>query len=59
LILPVPIAIVVAVMAIWLSVPRIVDSMAVTDAVLANQQVAAEFKTIRAYYTENVVNKVV
>jgi methyl-accepting chemotaxis protein len=59
LILPVPIAIVVAVVAIWVTVPRIVDSMAMTDAVLTNQQVAAEFKTIRTYYTENVVNKVV
>jgi methyl-accepting chemotaxis protein len=59
LILPVPIAIVVAVVAIWATVPRIVDNMAMTDAILTNQQVAGEFKTIRAYYTENVVNKVV
>jgi methyl-accepting chemotaxis protein len=59
LVLPVPIAIVVAMVVIWLTVPRVVDNMAVTDAVLANQQVAAEFKTIRTYYTENVVNKVV
>jgi methyl-accepting chemotaxis protein len=59
LILPVPIAIMLAVVLIWVSVPRIIDSMAVTDAVLANRQVAAEFKTIRTYYTENVVNKVV
>src|SRR3984893_6146106 len=59
LIVPVPIAIMLAVILIWLTVPRIIDSMAVTDAVLANRQVAAEFKTIRTYYTENVVNKVV
>src|SRR3984893_791579 len=59
LVLPVPIAIIVAVVVIWLTVPRVVDSMAVSDAVLANQQVATEFKTIRTYYTENVVNKVV
>lgn len=59
LIVPVPLAIVVAVVVIWMTVPRIVNSMAVTDAVLADQQVAAEFKTIRAYYTENIVNKVV
>jgi methyl-accepting chemotaxis protein len=59
LILPVPIAIMVAVVVIWLTVPRVVDNMAISDAVLANQQVAAEFKTIRTYYTENVVNKVV
>jgi methyl-accepting chemotaxis protein len=59
LVLPVPITILVAVVLIWLTVPRVVASMATNDAVLANQQVAAEFKTIRAYYTENVVNKVV
>src|SRR3984893_18091516 len=59
LILPVPIAIMLAVVFIWMTVPRIIDSMAMTDAVLANQQVAAEVKTIRTYYTENVDNKVV
>jgi methyl-accepting chemotaxis protein len=59
LILPVPLTIFVALALIWVIVPRIVTSMAINDAVLANQQVAAEFKTIRAYYSENVVNKVV
>jgi methyl-accepting chemotaxis protein len=59
LVIPVPIAIVVAMVVIWMTVPRVVDNMAISDAVLANQQVAAEFKTIRTYYTENVVNKVV
>jgi methyl-accepting chemotaxis protein len=59
LIIPVPIAIVIAVVVIWATVPQIVDSMATTDAILADQQVAAQFKAIRAYYTENVVNKVV
>jgi methyl-accepting chemotaxis protein len=59
LILPVPIAIVVAVVVIWATVPQLIDSMATTDAVLANQQVATQFKTIRTYYTEKVVNKVV
>jgi methyl-accepting chemotaxis protein len=59
LIIPVPIAIVIAVVVIWATVPQIVDSMATTDAILADQQVAVQFKAIRAYYTENVVNKVV
>ncbi len=59
LIIPVPIAIVIAVVVIWATVPQIVDSMATTDAILADQQVAAQFKAIRAYYTENIVNKVV
>src|ERR1700684_2155355 len=59
LIIPVPIAIVIVVVVIWVSVPQIIDSMATTDALLADQQVAAQFKAIRAYYTENVVTKVV
>src|SRR5579871_3639016 len=59
LIVPVPIAIIIAVVSIWLAVPRLVESMATTDAVLADVQIATDLKTIRAYYTENVVNKVV
>src|SRR3979411_2897513 len=59
LVIPVPIAVMVAVLVIWVTVPRLIDSMATTDAVLANQQVATQFKTIRTYYTEKVVNKVV
>jgi methyl-accepting chemotaxis protein len=58
LIVPVPIAVMIAVAVIWMTVPQLVDSMATTDAVLANQQVAAEFKTMRTYYTKNVVDKV-
>jgi methyl-accepting chemotaxis protein len=56
--LPVPLILVLAVVFTWWIVPRIVESMATNDAFLANQQVASEFKTIRAYYTENVVSKV-
>jgi methyl-accepting chemotaxis protein len=59
LVLPVPIIVVVAIALIWITVPRVTASMAMNDAVLANRQVASEFKTIRAYYSENVVNKVV
>jgi methyl-accepting chemotaxis protein len=59
LLLPVPLIIVVAVVLIWATVPRIVASMAINDAVLANQQVATEFKIIRAYYSDNIVNKVI
>jgi len=59
LLLPVPLTVVVAVGLIWLSVPRLLNSMAVNDAVLNGQQVAAQFKAIRAYYTQNIVGKVV
>jgi methyl-accepting chemotaxis protein len=56
--LPVPLILIAALVLIGWIVPRIVESMATNDAFLANQQVASEFKTIRAYYTENVVSKV-
>jgi len=59
LILPVPITVVIAVGLIWFVVPRLAASQAVNDAVLAGQQVAAQFKTIRGYYTDNVVRKIV
>jgi methyl-accepting chemotaxis protein len=58
LLLPVPLTVIIAVSLIWMVVPRIVASMAINDAVLAGRQVAAQFKTIRGYYTEFVVNKV-
>src|SRR5258708_5575138 len=59
LILPVPLAVLIAVISIWATVPQLMDSMATTDAIFANKQVAAQLESIRAYYTENVVDKVV
>src|ERR1700730_2288094 len=56
--LPVPLILIVALALIWWIVPRIVESMATNDSFRANQQVASQFKTIRTYYTENVVSKV-
>src|SRR5262245_24859752 len=57
LLLPVPIVLAIAVGLIWTVVPRVITSIAINDAILANQQSAAEFKLIRAYYSENVVIK--
>jgi methyl-accepting chemotaxis protein len=59
LLLPVPLTIIVAVALIWLVVPRLITSVAINDATLAGQSLTAQFKTIRGYYTQNVVNKVV
>src|SRR5262245_46726960 len=59
LILPLPLTILLAILLIWAIVPRIVASVAVNDAVLANQQAAAELKIIRTYYSDNVFNKFV
>jgi methyl-accepting chemotaxis protein len=58
LILPVPLMLIAATMAIWVVVPRIIAGNATAEAILASQQIATQFKMIRAYYTENVVNKV-
>ena len=57
IILPVPITLLIVVGVIWATLPRLMESTAVHDAFLANQQVAAQFKTVRSYYSEFVVNK--
>jgi methyl-accepting chemotaxis protein len=59
LVLPIPLALAIALVAIWMIIPRMMTANAVSEAVLANQQAAAQFKAIRTYYTESVVNKVV
>ena len=59
LIAPVPLAIIAAIALAWIVVPRIIADNSTSAAIRASQQTAAQFKTIRAYYTENVVNKVV
>src|SRR5882757_2407781 len=57
IILPVPITLLIVVGVIWATLPQLMESTAAHDAFLANQQVAAQFKTIRGYYSEFVVNK--
>jgi methyl-accepting chemotaxis protein len=59
LLLPVPLALVAAIVAVWIVIPRVMVGNATDEAIVASQQIAAQFKTIRAYYTENVVNKIV
>ncbi len=56
-ILPVPVTLFIVVGVIWATMPRLMESTAAHDALLSNQQVVAQFKTIRSYYSENVVNK--
>ncbi len=58
LILPVPLTLVIAIGLVWAIVPQVVASMATNDAIIGNQQIAAQFKTVRGYYSEHVVNKV-
>ena len=59
LIVPIPLALIVAVALAWLVIPRVIAGNATSEAVRASEQVVAQFKLIRAYYTENVVNKLV
>jgi methyl-accepting chemotaxis protein len=57
LVLPVPLALVAAIAAIWIVVPRVIAGNATEEAVLASGRIATQLKTMRTYYTENVVNK--
>ena len=59
LILPIPIAMIIAVVAIGFIVPRIIESNAEAEAIQVGQGIAKQFKTIRGYYTKNVIKKVV
>ena len=43
---------------IWLIVPRVVANNSTESAISTGQQIADQFKTVRAYYTHNVVSKV-
>src|SRR5258708_19003175 len=57
IILPVPITLLIAIGVVWATMPRLMKSTAAHGGFLADQQVAAQFKTIRGYYSEFVVNK--
>jgi methyl-accepting chemotaxis protein len=59
LIVPIPVALAAAIALVWAVVPPAISRSAVDEAVRASLQTAAQFKTMRAYYTENVVNKLV
>ncbi|MDH3579941.1 MAG: methyl-accepting chemotaxis protein [Hyphomicrobiales bacterium] len=54
-----PIAVVLSIAAIALIVPRFMAENARSDAIHQGQQIADQFKTIRGYYTKNVIKKVV
>jgi methyl-accepting chemotaxis protein len=59
LIAPVPIIVVLAIALIWVVIPHLIAVNSTNEAIRASQQIAAQFKAIRAYYTDNVINKVV
>jgi methyl-accepting chemotaxis protein len=59
LVLPIPLALVAAIAATWIIVPRLMTANALDEAEIAGRQMAEQFKAIRTYYTQSVVNKVV
>ncbi|HEY1545092.1 MAG TPA: methyl-accepting chemotaxis protein [Xanthobacteraceae bacterium] len=59
IVLPIPLGLALAIGAIWVFVPRLIAANALEEAVNVSRRTAAEFKTIRNYYTEMIVNKVV
>jgi methyl-accepting chemotaxis protein len=59
LIIPIPAAITVAIVLAWALVPPAITRSAVDEAIRSSLQTAAQFKIVRGYYSENVVNKLV
>jgi methyl-accepting chemotaxis protein len=57
LIVPIPIALAAAIALVWALVPPAITRSAVDEAVRAGVRTADQFKIVRGYYTENVVNK--
>ena len=55
--LPVPVVILVCLIAAWLTIPKIVSNNAIEAASLAAIQTANQFKIVRGYYTKNVIKK--
>jgi hypothetical protein len=58
MILPIPLVAIIGMAVIWCVVPHVVVDIATDGAVTASQQIATQFKIIRTYYTENIVNKI-
>ncbi len=59
MIVPIPFTVLAAIAAIWFLVPPMIEGNAVNQAVFASLDTAAQFKTLRQYYTDNVVDRVV
>jgi methyl-accepting chemotaxis protein len=59
MILPIPIITLVALLLAWLLLPSLIAQHAVEGAIQSAQDTVQQYKTLRAYYTKNVVAKVV
>lgn len=58
LILPIPAVMLTALAVVWIILPQQVADNARDSAVFAAKQTVAQFKTVRGYYTKNVIKKV-
>ncbi len=58
LVLPIPIAVVLTIIAAAIFMPKYLAENARQDAIQTATQVASQFKTMRGYYTRNVIKKV-
>lgn len=58
LILPVVVFIVTVAVVLFLYIPHAIQSSAVSEATLTAENMVQQYKTLRAYYTENVVKKI-
>ena len=57
ILLPVPVTIGVCIVVAWIFVPSWIEENAVDASVRAAMETASQFKTLRSYYTENVVKR--
>lgn len=58
IVLPIPIAAIIAVMLMAFVVPNMIRDNAIDNAVESATQTVGQFKTIRGYYTKNVIKKI-
>ena len=56
---PIPLLVIAAITAVWFIVPHKVAGSATDQAVLAGRSMATQFKALREYYTDNVVDKII
>ena len=56
---PIPIMVIATIALVWLVIPRMVADNATSQALLTARNVATQFRIIREYYSDNVVDKIV
>ena len=58
LIVPLPLALIGAIVLTWVLIPRIIRQNVVDEAIIEGQQISGQFQTLRGYYTDHVVAKI-